>query len=90
MKKLQNSKLKNPVDWMVIQATRLINPNQVESPGCILMKSSRLDGVLGNWIRAKAHLSFKALPTQGPLDPICLGSENRIREKELGFLRGLD
>jgi hypothetical protein len=24
--------LKNPVDWMVIQATRLINQNQAESP----------------------------------------------------------
>jgi hypothetical protein len=30
--------LKNPVDWMVIQATGLINPNQAESPRGILMK----------------------------------------------------
>ena len=29
---------KNPVDWMVIQATGLINPNQAESLGGILMK----------------------------------------------------
>jgi hypothetical protein len=37
----RNSRLqefKNPVDWMVIQATGLINPNQAESPGGILMK----------------------------------------------------
>jgi hypothetical protein len=33
---------------------------------------------------------FQALPTQGPLDPICLGSKVRISEKELGFLIGLD
>jgi hypothetical protein len=25
--------LKNPVDWMVIQLTGLINPNQAKSPG---------------------------------------------------------
>jgi hypothetical protein len=38
-------------------------------------------------ILKKVHLSFKALPTQSPLDPICLGSEVRIREKELGLIR---
>jgi hypothetical protein len=72
---------------MVIQATGLINPNQAESPGGILMKSSRLDAdVPGDWIRAKsvlkkAHLCFKALPTQGPLDPICLGSEVELERR---------
>jgi hypothetical protein len=30
--------LKNPVDWMVIRATRLINPNRAESLGGISMK----------------------------------------------------
>ena len=30
--------LKNLVNWMVIQATGLINPNQAKSPGGILMK----------------------------------------------------
>jgi hypothetical protein len=41
----------------------------------------------GNWIRAnsvlkKAHLCFKSLRIQGPLDPICLGSEVQIREED--------
>jgi hypothetical protein len=37
----RNSRLqefKNPVDWMMIHATGLINPNQAESPRGILMK----------------------------------------------------
>jgi hypothetical protein len=36
----------------------------------------------------KDQLCFKALPTQGPLDLICLRSEVRIRENELGLIRG--
>jgi hypothetical protein len=58
--------LKNPVNWMVIQATGLINPNQAESPGGISMKIQSIGMDPGNWIRAnlvlmKAHLCFKAL-----------------------------
>ena len=46
----------------------------------ILEESSRLDANPGDWIRVKsvfqeAQLCFKALPTQGPLDPKCLGHE---------------
>ena len=46
----------------------------------------------GDWIRAnsvlmKAHLCFKALQIQGPLDPICLGFEVRIREEDEGLYR---
>ena len=72
---------------MVTQTTRLINPNQAESPGGISMKiqSTRMDP--GDWIRTnsvlmKAHLCFKTLQVQGPLDPICLDSEVRIREED--------
>ena len=63
---------------MVIQAIGLINPNQAE-------KSRRhfnedlVDWISMKSILKKAQLCFKALPTQGPLDPICLGFEVRIR-----------
>ncbi len=72
---------------MVIQATRLINPNQAESPRGLSMKIQSIEMDPGNWIRAnsilmKAHLCFKALQVQGPLDPICLDSEVQIREED--------
>ena len=46
-----------------------------------------------DWIRAKlvlkkVQLCFKALLTQDPFDPICLGFEVRIRENELGLIKG--
>ena len=46
----------------------------------------------GDWIRAnsvlkKAHLCFKLLRIQGPLDPICLGSEVQIREEDQGLYK---
>jgi hypothetical protein len=43
-------KLKNPVDWMVIQATGLIVQNQAETPDFNFEESSRLDGDPGDWI----------------------------------------
>ncbi len=51
----------------------------------------KLDGVPSDWIHAKlvlkkAQLCFKALKTQGPLDPICLGPEFGIRQMGLGFI----
>ena len=78
--------LKNPVDWMVIQATGLINPNQAESPGGILMKIELTDDEPDDWIREKsvlkkAQLCFKALTTQDPLDPICLGSKVELERR---------
>ena len=72
---------------MVIQATRLINPNQAESPGSISMiiQSTGMDP--DDWIRAnlvlmKAYLCFKAFQVQGPLDSIFLDSEVQIREED--------
>ena len=83
--------LKNLVNWIVIQATGLINPNQEESPRGISMKIQSTGMDPGDWtvdwIRAnsvlmKAYLCFKALQVQGPLDPICLDSKVRIREED--------
>ena len=53
------------------------------------MKIQSTECVLGDWICVKlvlkkAQLCFKAFLTQGSLDPICLGSEVRIREKDYG------
>ena len=72
---------------MVIQATRLINPNQAESPRSISMKIQSTEMDPDNWIRAnsilmKAHKCFKALQVQGPLNPIFLDSEVQIREED--------
>ena len=72
---------------MLIQATGLINPNQAESPGGVSMKIQATGFDPGDWIRAnsvlkKAHLCFKLLRIQGPLDLICLGSEVQIREED--------
>ena len=33
-------------------------------------------------------MCFKALLTQDPFDPICLGFEVRIKENELGLIKG--
>ena len=80
----------NPVDW-IETSSRL--DSKVETPKLKIEESSRLDGDPSDWIRAtpvlkKAQLCFKVLPTQGPLDPKCLGLEVRIREMKLRFLIG--
>ena len=72
---------------MVIQATGLINPNQEESPRGISMKIQLAgmdpdDWICANSVLMKAHLCFKALQVQGPLDPICLDSEVQIKEED--------
>ncbi len=65
-----------PLDW--IQPTGLINPNQAETPNF----ENPGDWIRANLVLKKAHLCFKAFRTQGPLNPICLGSEVRIREED--------
>ena len=72
---------------MMIQPTGLINPNQAESPGGILMKIQSTRGC-SKWLDSReinfkeGLFVFKVLRTQGPLDPICLEFEVRIREKD--------
>ena len=64
------------LDW--VQPTGLVNPNQVETP----VFENPGDWIRANSVLTKAHLCFKTLQIQGPLDPICLGSEVQIREED--------
>ena len=80
----ETSVFETPVDW--IGSSRLDWLIQIRQK----LQSSRIQSTEldpSNWIHVnsvlmKAHLCFKVLQVQGPLDPICLDSEVQIREED--------
>ena len=74
----RNSRPRESRQLSWIQATELVNPNQAET----LVFANPSDWIRANSVLMKAHLCFKALQVQGPLDPIFLDSEVRIREED--------
>ncbi len=74
--RIQNQEISRRLDW--IQSTGLKAQNQEETP----VFENPGDWIRANSVSMKAHLCFKALQIQDPLDSICLGSEIRIREED--------